>query len=428
MDTENEESNESWLVVPNKIDENVKSDEGSNGIQKKDAIINAAEASELSFEKIPESDEERIKRIQIERALEDSSSNLETWRKFAISTHGLISDDLRRRVWPLLLGVVPALAAPVPTLEELQSHPEYTQVVLDVNRSLKRFPPGIPYEQRVALQDQLTVLILRVITKYPHLKYYQGYHDVAVTCLLVVGDRVAFHMMEVLSTGHLEECMGPTMEPTQRRLMYIYPIINKEHPQLCEFLERSTVGTMFALPWYLTWFGHSLPYYRTVVRLFDYFLASTPLFPLYVAAAIVLHRVDEIFEQDCDMASLHCLLSNLPDDLPFEKLLISAAKLYEKYPPEELEKDVQIMMDKERDQRLKEQQARLNRLKYTDPRHKGTVNRWWGSFRGPMKYLLVSASILMGIYAYYRSQDTINRRRTMDKAHILEISANYNVF
>lgn len=46
-------------------------------------------------------------------------------------------------------------------------------MVLDVNRSLKRFPPGIPYEQRVALQDQLTVLILRVIMKYPHLKYYQ---------------------------------------------------------------------------------------------------------------------------------------------------------------------------------------------------------------------------------------------------------------
>jgi hypothetical protein len=32
---------------------------------------------------------------------------------------------------------------------------------------------GIPYEQRVALQDQLTRLILRVIIKYPHLRYYQ---------------------------------------------------------------------------------------------------------------------------------------------------------------------------------------------------------------------------------------------------------------
>jgi hypothetical protein len=32
---------------------------------------------------------------------------------------------------------------------------------------------GIPYEQRVALQDQLTRLILRVIIKYPNLRYYQ---------------------------------------------------------------------------------------------------------------------------------------------------------------------------------------------------------------------------------------------------------------
>lgn len=82
-------------------------------------------------------------------------------------------DDLRRSVWPLLLGVDREQCDPVPTLEELSSHPEYNQVVLDVNRSLKRFPPGIPIQQRLALQDQLTVIILRVITKYPHLSYYQ---------------------------------------------------------------------------------------------------------------------------------------------------------------------------------------------------------------------------------------------------------------
>lgn len=82
-------------------------------------------------------------------------------------------DDLRRRVWPLLVGIDPKSVEPAPTLSELKSHPEYNQVILDVNRSLKRFPPGIPYDQRIALQDQLTVLILRVIIKYPHLKYYQ---------------------------------------------------------------------------------------------------------------------------------------------------------------------------------------------------------------------------------------------------------------
>lgn len=165
-------------------------------------------------------------------------------------------------MWPRLVGIDPKCVDPAPNLHDLKAHPEYNQVILDVNRSLKRFPPGIPYEQRIALQDQLTVLILRVITKYPHLRYYQvnpetryvvvqsklfkrknlcilqGYHDVAVTFLLVVGEEVAFHVMEILSTNHLVECMQETMEPTQRRLMFLYPIIRKESAKLCDYLER----------------------------------------------------------------------------------------------------------------------------------------------------------------------------------------------
>lgn len=125
-----------------------------------------------------------------------------------------------------------------PLLEELSNHSEYEQVVLDVNRSLKRFPPGIPYKQRLALQDQLTVLILRVIIKYPHLRYYQGYHDVAITFLLVVGEALAFSIMERLSTDHLRECMEPTMEKTSYRLTYIYPLLSRVDPKLYEFMDR----------------------------------------------------------------------------------------------------------------------------------------------------------------------------------------------
>lgn len=64
----------------------------------------------------------------------------------------------------------------------------------------------------------------------------QGYHDVAITFLLVVGEEVAFHVMEILSTNHLVECMQETMEPTQHRLMYLYPIIRRESAKLCEYL------------------------------------------------------------------------------------------------------------------------------------------------------------------------------------------------
>lgn len=89
--------------------------------------------------------------------------------------------------------------------------------------------------------------------------------------------------------------------------------------------------------------------------------------PIYVTAAIVLYREDDIFKEDCDMASLHCLLSQvrilkyfvaipklilihsfqLPEDLPFEYLLQNAEKLYAKYPPEKIELDVQQMIIRE---------------------------------------------------------------------------------
>lgn len=149
---------------------------------------------------------------------------------------------MRRQVWPLLLELDPENAEPIPLLEELSSHDEYNQVVLDVNRSLKRFPPGIPYKQRLALQDQLTVLILRVIIKYPHLRYYQGYHDVAITFLLVVGEDLGFRIMERLSTDHLRECMEATMEKTSYRLTYIYPLLNEVDRELYTFLDRYVSG------------------------------------------------------------------------------------------------------------------------------------------------------------------------------------------
>lgn len=373
------------------------------------------EPTELSFEKFPENHEEKLKRIKIENALDDSKTTQDEWRKFAKSEYGLINDDLRRKVWPLLVGVDPKLVDPAPSLEELNSHPEYNQVVLDVNRSLKRFPPGIPYEQRVALQDQLTVLILRVIIKYPHLKYYQGYHDVAITFLLVVGEEVAFHVMEILSTNHLVECMQETMEPTQRRLMFIYPLVRRENAALCDYLERSTVGTLFALPWYLTWFGHSLNSYRSVVRLYDYFLASDFLLPIYVTSAIVLYRQNEIFREDCDMASLHCLLSQLPEDLPFEYLLKNAEELYRKYPPKLVEKDVENMIAKEKQQRLKEERDRERRKARSVAKPGGSsfIGRLLPHLPVTRRSVFVTTafSILVGFCAYYY------------RAHLMPLSA-----
>lgn len=103
----------------------------------------------------------------------------------------------------------------------------YCQVVLDVNRSLKRFPPGIPYEQRVALQDQLTVLILRVIIMYPHLKYYQ----VSANSNLSSIASVLFHIFAIANncthciTSHLHMQAASLSTENNPKLQIVYIIV-----------------------------------------------------------------------------------------------------------------------------------------------------------------------------------------------------------
>ncbi|XP_067002264.2 TBC1 domain family member 20 [Anabrus simplex] len=351
--------------------------------------------SDLKFGKAPVSKATKKKIIEIQRCLSEKPVDKSKLKSLAKSEGGFINDDLRKMAWPKLLGVDAAMATPAPSQEDLEAHVEYQQVVMDVNRSLKRFPPGIPYEQRVALQDQLTRLILRVIIKYPHLRYYQGYHDVAVTFLLVVGEDDAFQIMEKLSVEHLKDCMEPTMDKTSYLLNFIYPLIRRLNPALYEYLERADVGTMFCLAWFLTWYGHSLNQYHDVVRLYDYFLASPPLMPLYLAATLVVHRQDEIFAVECDMACVHDLLSKIPDDLPFEMLLKQADSLYEKYPPESIEREARERFDKE-----------LQMRRAGPPRR--TTSPYWWRFVPRIRYrvLLVTAT-LVGIYAYFRMAEAV---------------------
>merc|ERR1712088_1218822 len=105
--------------------------------------------------------------------------------------------------------------------------------------------------------------------------------------------------------------MTPTMERTTYLLNFLYPVIKQECPELHDYLEESEVGTIFALPWLITWFSHVLPNYKDVVRLFDFFLAhsQSPMMPV-------------------------------SDTFPIEKLLVKAQYLHEKYPPSSVEKEV----------------------------------------------------------------------------------------
>lgn len=275
----------------------------------------------------------------ITQALSASPVDVAALRRMAISEGGLLTDEIRCQVWPKLLNVPENVLEQDPEIVERENNKDYNQVLLDVQRSLRRFPPGMPDEQREGLQEELIDIILRVLIRNPQLHYYQGYHDIVVTFLLVLGERLATALVEKLSTHHLRDFMDPTMDNTKHILNYLMPIIEKVNPEVHDFMQQAEVGTVFALSWLITWFGHVLSDFRHVVRLYDFFLACHPLMPIYFAAVIVLYREEEVLECECDMAMVHHLLSQIPQDLPYEMLISRAGDLFVQFPPSELARE-----------------------------------------------------------------------------------------
>lgn len=253
---------------------------------------------------------------------------------------GFVSDAIRRMVWPIVTGMDVIETSARPAVAVIEGHEFYQQVCLDVNRSLKRFPPSVSEIQRSSLQDQLISLIMRILIKNPDFFYYQGFHDIAITFLLVLGEEMAFHVVNNVCQTHLKDFMRQSMDRTSELLEIIPLLIEREDPALGHFLSQSGVGTIFSLSWVITWFSHVLRNYDTVGRLFDFFLTTDAQMPIYLSVCLLLYKSDQIQKLDCDMASVHQYLCRFieieEDDLPFERLMHEANDLMQKHPSSQM--------------------------------------------------------------------------------------------
>ena len=76
-------------------------------------------------------------------------------------------------------------------------------------------------------------------------------------------------------------------------LSLLFPLLRRLDAPLAAHLEEAGLGEgppIFALAWLITWFAHGVSALPTAARLFDAFLASHPLLPLYAAAAAMKAR------------------------------------------------------------------------------------------------------------------------------------------
>ncbi|KAK3352347.1 rab-GTPase-TBC domain-containing protein [Lasiosphaeria hispida] len=269
--------------------------------------------------------------------------NLGDLRILAESPGGFLTDKIRQQAWPVLLGLPSGYTDESKTLtpqateaaswRKLPRHRDEDQVQLDVNRAFIYYPNHKNEAELASQKDELSDLIVEVLRRHPYLCYFQGYHDICQVLLLVLPAPVRAPAVARLSALRIRDFMLPTLAPAVHQLRLIPDILLAADPTLWRHL--ASTEPFFALSGTLTMYAHDITTLGEITRLFDVLLAREPVFSVYMFAAIVRSRRDELFDTPADEPEmLHSILSKLPRPLDLEALITSTHVLYDTHPPE----------------------------------------------------------------------------------------------
>lgn len=178
-------------------------------------------------------------------------------------------------------------------------------------------------------------MIIDVLRRHPTLCYFQGYHDIVQVFLLVLGVQYAPAAVARLSLLRIRDFMLSTIAPAISQLELLRPIFGAADPELFAHLPKSQPS--FALAGTITMFAHNIQEYKDITRLFDFFLAHDAVMPIYLFAAVVLSRREELLEiEQEDEDVLFAMLGKLPQPFDVEFHIAHTLELYERLPPASL--------------------------------------------------------------------------------------------
>jgi len=181
------------------------------------------------------------------------------------------------------------------------------------------------------------------------LRYYQGFHDVGSIVLSTLGGTslpispaltgsttetsspsdlelartaadsmgmtLACQVLLQMSQQHLRDPMRADFLQLQTALkLVLMPMIAAFDGEVHSHLYDCDMEPFFAISWIITWFSHDVRDTAVVKRLFDFFLVSHPMMPIYMSVAMTIHPLNriEVLSTDCDFACVHNALANLP--------------------------------------------------------------------------------------------------------------------
>lgn len=236
-----------------------------------------------------------IKNLKL-RTLDEALLNkqYDVLAEYLRSTEGLINNELRMKIWPILLGIEdsdekiednaskaePSLDSPNLRanklsatsfllndldLNDLPPHKDEDQVKLDIQRSFtilshlqsfnqsqsESFTTIFSNSDIESLKKNLLNIIIKILRKYPCLNYYQGYHDIASIILIVcyqqhsetsnaVNEELAFKILEKITVFHLRDFMIIDMNLSINHLKLIPALLEVVDPDLFELIKQSS--------------------------------------------------------------------------------------------------------------------------------------------------------------------------------------------
>jgi hypothetical protein len=275
-------------------------------------------------------------RKELEQLLNNQPNDLHLLRAFAKTQDGFLNDSFRQRIYPLLLNIKNNTDISTPLLPETLH-----QIQVDVERA--HFFNMYSNASVLDIQRQkLTRIIHHVLEKNPQLFYYQGFHELCATLLMILGEEKAKQAAYALSLFWLRDSMQKTIQPTLAQIRLLMRILYLKDSKLHHFLSHvEGLEPFYCLSWVLTWCSHDISNYSSVARLFDVFITTNPLMPIYLVAACLHLQRDLILNQDpTDFPVIHSKLTVFPsnDELPLESIIERAYELLQEFPPKKLQK------------------------------------------------------------------------------------------
>jgi len=340
---------------------------------------------------------------------------------------GLVSNRVRKMLWPKLLGLNPhALAAQSITYQKAsgQSHTDAGIVYEDVRRSawIRLFceSSGVAKSSiEVQHMRQLQRLINGVVcSNVGSVHYVQGLHEVAAVLLMVLGETAAYQVLETILMHHLRDGSGSKegVDLIMNHLRLFAFLLDKVDPEMLHILkvvlEAAEIDDqadmefkIMFLPWILTWFSAVLIPEPTgdrfttsakagpadfgaqhgfgamfgaapkaegaaaameveeldmfdvsyqdrlavAARLFDLFIVSDPLMPVYVGVALLTLYKPLILQKEGSPEGRRnpsqvgrWVVHQLPamiDSFKINELITEALRLHDKIPPHRLMAD-----------------------------------------------------------------------------------------